>query len=163
MIRFAPLLIIVALICLMGCDRVAKIAADPPRHRLTVISNEQPRRDYTVTVTDERYLSDVARRLGTTVEAIIRDNGLRDSQIRPGQQLKVHVTARGFAAFKRMKIVRVERRLQRIEARRARKAAKVAELAKQKAERRLERRRKRRSRRRKARRRHKRARKRHKR
>mgnify|MGYP002628765055 FL=1 len=111
-----------------GCDRVARLSPKAPERRLTVIPSAAPRQSFQVTVTDERYLADVARRLGTTVEAIIRDNHLPDSTIHAGQQLKVQSTSRRFVEFERLQQVRAERRLKRAEARRVAEAAKAAEL-----------------------------------
>ena len=138
------LILLPLLLALTGCDRVAGLAPKAPERRLIVIPSAPPRQSFRVTVRDERYLADVARRLGTTVEAIIRDNQLPDSTIRTGQQLKVQTTSRRFIEFERLQQVRAERRLKRAEARRVAEAAKAAKAAELKKSRSKQRRRARR-------------------
>ena len=117
---------------LAGCDGLPALTGTGPKHRLTVIPSAAPKQRFEVTIQTKRYLSDVARQLGTTVEAIIADNGLPDSSIAPGQRLKVRCTERRFNEFKRLQRVREERRLKRAEKRRLRKLAKEDELLKRK-------------------------------
>ena len=106
-----------------GCDRLPKLKPSSSRHALVVIPSEEPRQVFTITVTDERYLTTIARRLGTTVEILIRDNDLADGTIQSGDQLQVRTTAKRLAAFKRLQLVRAERRRKRAEARRIKEAA----------------------------------------
>ncbi|MCO4760774.1 MAG: LysM peptidoglycan-binding domain-containing protein [Myxococcales bacterium] len=145
------ILLLLAIVAASGCDRASSLASSSPRHRLTVISSAPPQQRLRITVTDERYLSDVARRLGTTVETLIRDNKLADSTIHPGMQLEVRTTARRHAEFERLQQVRAERRIKRAEAKRNKAAAAAAAKRKlrkaKRPRRRRARRKKRRSRR----------------
>ncbi len=107
---------------LVACDA----PSSAPKHRLTVIPSAAPRSTFQITITDERYLSDVARRLGTTVETLIRDNHLPDATIHKGQTLQVRCTEAQHRAFERGQVARVERRLERARAHARRLAAKQA-------------------------------------
>jgi LysM repeat protein len=66
---------------------------DQPRRPSAAVRNvipsiPQPER-FEITVESERSLSNLAQRLGTTVDAIISDNGLAGAQLRPGMVLVI--------------------------------------------------------------------------
>jgi LysM repeat protein len=45
-----------------------------------------------VAIEDERYMGDIARQLGVTVDSILRDNGLTDNTLSPGMVLQIRAS-----------------------------------------------------------------------
>lgn len=45
-----------------------------------------------VAIEDERYMGDIARQLGVTVDSILRDNGLTDNTLSPGMVLQIRTS-----------------------------------------------------------------------
>ena len=76
---------------------------------------------HTILIEDERYLGDVARQLGATVDSVLADNQLTDTMLKPDMKLQVRTTADLVDQFVAAREARKERRA-------AKEAAKQAEL-----------------------------------
>ncbi len=80
-----------------------------------------------LTIEDERFLGDVARQLGVSVDAVLEWNQLSDSLLKPGQVLQVRTTKAAIDKF-------VERRERRKAAKLAAEEAKRQEKVRKEAE-----------------------------
>ncbi len=78
-----------------------------------VIPTAEPIETFTVVVEKERYLSDIARALGSTVDDLMIDNDLGQSRLKPGLRLRVRTTSSRYARF----LQRRERKAQRANSR----------------------------------------------
>lgn len=100
----------------------ATAEAAQPALRVEAVRPTRPPTDiHLITIEDERYLGDVARQLGATVDAVMADNQLTDTLLKPDMQLRVKTTADLVAQFEAAREARKARRA-------AREAAKQAEL-----------------------------------
>jgi LysM repeat protein len=107
-----------------------------PMHN--VVPSRSPIEQHVVTIVDERYLGDVARQLGVTVDSLLVDNGLSSNQLQPGQQLVVKTSRELVVAFEQAGNERRERKAAaeraKLEAKRKAEAeAKAARLAAKRA------------------------------
>ena len=59
---------------------------------VNVVPSRPARQLHAVTVEDERYLGDMARALGVTVETVLADNGLQEPVLKPGMVLQVRTS-----------------------------------------------------------------------
>lgn len=107
-----------------------------PMHN--VVPSRSPVEQHVITIVDERYLGDVARQLGVTVDSLQHDNGLTSNQLQPGQQLLVTTSRELVKAFEQAGNERRERKAAaeraKLEAKRKAEAeAKAARLAAKRA------------------------------
>ncbi len=89
-------------LCLPACEgagSVAKLqdrivtagAGTAARTRTSnVIPSKPAVAEHEIVVEDERYLGDLARQLGVTVDSVVADNNLPDHNLQRGMRLKVH-------------------------------------------------------------------------
>ncbi|MBI5609523.1 MAG: LysM peptidoglycan-binding domain-containing protein [Deltaproteobacteria bacterium] len=101
-----------------GCERrqeleklsVSMLKAGEGTASKTPMRNVVPSKPVTeplqLTIEDERFLGDVARQLGVSVDAVLEWNQLSDSLLRPGQVLQVRTTKAAIDKF----VDRLERR-----------------------------------------------------
>mgnify|MGYP003343657620 FL=1 len=106
----------------------AGTAPKTPMHN--VVPSRSPIERHVVTIVDERYLGDVARQLGVTVDSMRNDNHLTSNQLQPGQQLVVQTSREMVVAFEQ---AGQERRERKAEAERAKLEAKRKAEAEAKA------------------------------
>jgi LysM repeat protein len=85
-----------------------------------------------ITVQDERYLGDIARQLGVTVDGVLNDNKLTESSLKPGQVLDVRTSRDLVDAFEARRGRRIIAQRAAVEAKRV---AKIKALADARAER----------------------------
>lgn len=98
-----------------------------------VVPSKAAPRQLVLTIEDERYLGDVARQLEVSVDAMMRLNGLSDTLLKPGMQLKVETRAELIDRF----VARRERRkADKIAAEEAKRQEKVRKEAEARAARR---------------------------
>ncbi len=81
-----------------------------------------------LTIEDERFLGDVARQLGVTVDAVLEWNHLGDSMLHPGQVLEVKTTKAAIEKFVDRRERRKAAKLAAEEAKRQEKLRKEAEV-----------------------------------
>lgn len=130
------LLCSLALACtgaLAGCEasgepvRLARLAleqatseAAQPALRVEAVRPTRPPVDvHLIAIEDERYLGDVARQLGATVDSVMADNQLQDTALKPGMQLRVQTTADLVVQFEAAREARKARRAEREAAKQA--------------------------------------------
>lgn len=122
------------LITAVGCDRA------PELHRMTqqvveagagssqhtpmraVIPTRPAAVEHTIVVDDERYLGDIARQLGVTVDEMLAMNKLAEPTLQRGQVLKVETTADLINGWEARRIERRALKAQREMEKRAAKA-----------------------------------------
>lgn len=120
---------------LSGCDHgsrdhlvlvtdriIAAGAGTAPRTPMhNVIPSKPADEIHAITVKDERYLGDIARQLGVTVDGVLHDNQLTESTLKTGQVLRVHTSRDLVEAFETR---RERRRVAKIAADEAKRVAK---------------------------------------
>ena len=92
------------LLMTIGCDRAPQIqemtkqvvaagagSADRTPMRAVIPSRPAPE-EHTIIVDDERYMGDIARQLGVTVDELLALNKLQESTLQRGQVLRVETT-----------------------------------------------------------------------
>ncbi len=97
----------------------AGTAPRTPMHN--VIPSKPTVEVHAITVNDERYLGDIARQLGVTVDGMLHDNQLIESTLKTGQVLRVHTSRDLVEAFEAR---RERRRVAKIAADEAKRVAK---------------------------------------
>lgn len=98
-----------------------------------VVPSKAAARQLVLAIEDERYLGDVARQLEVSVDAVMRLNGLSDTLLKPGMQIKVETRAELIDRF----VLRRERRkADKIAAEEAKRQEKVRKEAEARAARR---------------------------
>ncbi|MSP93138.1 MAG: LysM peptidoglycan-binding domain-containing protein [Myxococcales bacterium] len=101
---------------------------------VNVVPSRPPRQLHTVTVEEERYLGDMARALGVTVDSVLADNGMQEPTLKPGMVLQVRTTRDLIDAF----VARRDRRkAEKAAAEEAKRQAKLKADADARAARRL--------------------------
>ena len=124
-------LVVAAGIASSGCDDVRRLVppAQPmPAARMSVHTFAAQTEMLELPVDGERQLGPMARRLGTTVEDLVRDNHLTPGQpLQDGTKLKVRATRPALTGYVEYRLERKRARLARIEAKAAKRAAVVAE------------------------------------
>lgn len=124
-------------LCLPACDAdVAKLpgrivaagAGTAARTRTSnVIPSKPAAAEHEIVVEDERYLGDLARQLGVTVDSVVSDNNLADHSLQRGMRLKVRTGRDLVDAY-------VAKREHRKQVRAAAEAARIAAKIKADAE-----------------------------
>lgn len=137
-------------LALVGCEASRNVAhvADqmlaagagtaPKTTMHNVIPSRPAAQVHAITVQDERYLGDIARQLGVTVDGMLHDNRLAESTLKPGQVLDVRTTKDLVDAFEARRERRQTAQKLAAEAKRAAKAkAEMEARAERKAKQRL--------------------------
>lgn len=88
-------------LCLPACEGVGGVSKLPDRivaagagtaartRTTNVIPSKPAVAEHEIVIEEERYLGDLARQLGVTVDSLVVDNGLTDHALKPGMRLKV--------------------------------------------------------------------------
>jgi len=126
-------------LCLPACEGIGSVSELPSRlaaagagtaartRAANVIPSKPAVAEHVIVVEDERYLGDLARLLGVTVDAMVADNNLPDHTLQRGMQLKVRTGRDLVDAY-------VARREHRKQVKAAAEAARIAAKLKADAE-----------------------------